>query len=124
VSVIDIWCVTCAAVRPHVVSEDLMACAGCSKICHGLGEGLAIAAFTVAELPPVDDMRPCAWCRETLPVDHDCPAGAVGCENNPPDGPTCGRCEPCCRAQAQSLAARDAEFRRDPYGSPSDIDIP
>lgn len=23
-------------------------------------------------MAPVDDMRPCPWCRDTLPADHDC----------------------------------------------------
>lgn len=69
----------------------------------------------------VQDMRDCRWCNETKPVGHDCPAGAVGCTTNPSDGPTCGARQACYRAQAQSLAA---EFTRDPYGSPSDIDIP
>lgn len=77
-SVIDIWCITCAAVRPHAANEDLMACTGCGQIRHGLGEGLAVAALTVAELPPVDDMRFCDYCRETFPADHNCPAGAGG----------------------------------------------
>jgi hypothetical protein len=69
-------------------------------------------------------MADCRWCNEKKPVGHDCPAGAVGCENNPPDGPTCGRCQPCYRAQAADLAARDDEHKRDPYGSPSDISFP
>ena len=72
----------------------------------------------------VQDMRDCAWCNAKKPVGHDCPAGAVGCTAGRDDGTTCGECEACTRAQTQSLAARDAEFRLDPYGSPSDIDTP
>jgi hypothetical protein len=113
-SVIDIWCITCAAVRPHAANEDLMACTGCGQIRHGLGEGLAVAALTVAEMPPVDDMRDCRWCNEKKPADHDCPAGAVGCTAGRGDGTTCGECGPCLDAQ-----------RSDPrYGSLNDLDIP
>lgn len=74
--------------------------------------------------PPVQDMRFCPYCRETKSVGHDCPAGAVGCTAGREDGTTCGVCPPCLAAQRQGLAARDAEFKRDPYGSPSDIDHP
>lgn len=123
-SVVPIWCAVCTAVRPHVANDERVSCIGCGNIRRDLGEGLAVAALTVAELAPVDDMRFCAWCNERKPVGHDCPAGAVGCTAGRDDGTTCGECGPCTRAQTQDLAARDAEFRLDPYGSPSDIDHP
>ena len=113
-SVINVWCVACHAVRRHVATDDMVACTGCGNIRRDLGEGLAVAALTVAELPPVDDMRDCAWCNEKKPVGHDCPAGAVGCTAGREDGTTCGECGPCLTAQ-----------RSDPrYGSQPDIDIP
>lgn len=70
-SVIDVFCPRCAAVRPHAANEALMACTGCGQIRRGLGEGLAVAALTVAELP-VEDMRFCIHCNETKPVGHAC----------------------------------------------------
>ena len=63
----------------------------------------------------VQDMRFCPYCNETKAVGHDCPAGAVGCTTNPPDGPTCGECVPCLNAQRADLIR---------YGSPNDLDHP
>lgn len=120
-SVIDIWCPSCRAVRPHAANDELVACTGCGAVRADLGEGLAVAALTVSELPPVVDMRFCRWCRESKPVGHDCPAGAVGCTLNPPDGPACGHCSGCLGTQAEDLSSRRAEFE---HGSPSDIDNP
>jgi hypothetical protein len=65
-------------------------------------------------LSVVEDMRDCGWCKEKLPADHDCPAGAVGCTTRQPDETPCGCCLRC-------LAAMATDPR---YGSHSDIDTP
>ncbi|HEY9370985.1 hypothetical protein [Streptomyces sp.] len=119
-SVIDVWCPSCGAVRPHAANDELVACTGCGAVRTDLGEGLAVAALTVAELPPVADMRPCPWCRETKAVGHDCPAGAVGCSEREPDNSPCGACQACISAMTADLGRR-AEFE---YGSPSDLYTP
>lgn len=118
-SVIEVFCRACNAVHPHAADDGVIVCTGCGLVLRVDADVLAFV-LTAAE-QPVLDMRFCPYCRETKPVGHDCPAGVVGCENNPPDGPTCGACQPCYRAQAQHLAVQD-DYRR--YGSQPDIDIP
>lgn len=73
------------------------------------------------ELVAVVEVRHCPWCRATLPVGHDCPAGAVGCLSRGATEPPCGACECCLTAQATDLALRADLIR---YGSPSDADTP
>jgi dissimilatory sulfite reductase (desulfoviridin) alpha/beta subunit len=72
----------------------------------------------------VEDMQYCPWCHERKPVDHHCPAGAVGCTTNPPDGLTCGECGPCIAAMTADLRRREHAYADDPYGSPSDLKNP
>jgi hypothetical protein len=119
-SVINIWCGACQGIRTHAIDATQAACTGCGNVRHDLGEGLALAALTVAEMP-VKDMRFCPWCRETKATDHDCPASAVGCTAGREDGSTCGECQPCTTAQSQWLDVRRAEFE---HGSPSDLHHP
>lgn len=115
-SVIDVWCPSCHAVRPHAANDELVACTGCGAVRTDLGEGLAVAALTVAELPPVVDVADCRWCNGMRPVGHDCPAGAVGCTSRAPDETPCGACLACIAAMTADLGR--AEFE---HGSPSDL---
>lgn len=80
-SVIEVWCPVCVGIRPHVADDSLTYCTGCQSRTD-LGEGLAVAALTVAELP-VDDMRFCDYCRDTLPADHGCPYGPPADSDTP-----------------------------------------
>jgi hypothetical protein len=63
----------------------------------------------------VQDMRWCPWCRSTLPADHVCPAGSVGCTQRAAEDTPCGVCAGC-------IAAMTADLAR--YGSPSDLHTP
>ncbi|MGA4989960.1 hypothetical protein [Nonomuraea bangladeshensis] len=67
----------------------------------------------------VIDMRFCPWCRSTLPADHVCPAGAVGCTSRPPDDTPCGCCLACIAAMTAHLSRAEYE-----HGSPSDLNHP
>ncbi|SET52179.1 hypothetical protein SAMN05421811_103298 [Nonomuraea wenchangensis] len=63
-------------------------------------------------------MRFCPWCRSTLPADHVCPAGAVGCTNRPPDDTPCGGCPACIAAMTADLARRADLIE---HGTPNDL---
>lgn len=119
-SVYDVFCDPCGAVRPHAAGDGLIVCTGCGLVREVDVRQLA-AVMAYAELLPVQDTRYCDWCRQTREVGHDCPAGAVGCTTNPPDGPTCGTCGACVAAMTADLRRREHPFADDPYGSPSDL---
>jgi hypothetical protein len=114
VSVIEVFCPSCLQVHPHAADETRLACTGCGVV-RAADEGLLVAALAVASMSPVQDVQYCPWRRSTLPADHDCSAGAVGCTPRQPDETPCGCCLRC-------LAAIAEDFAR--HGSPSDIDTP
>lgn len=82
-----VWCPTCRRPTDHASNGAEIVCLTCN---HVRPDDVPIL------MSQVQDMQRCDYCRETLPADHDCPAGY--------------------------LAARDDEHKRDPYGSPSDLD--
>jgi hypothetical protein len=91
-------CPACGAERgPHRYDGDELACLSCGTP-REVEPELVVAVL---------DMRFCDWCRATLPVGHDCPAGAVGCLTRGPADAACGACERCLAVQAADLAMRD-----------------
>lgn len=101
-----LFCFACRSRRSHDVSGSSAECCTC-------GARRPVEGDLIPSTPAVRDMRYCAWCRETKPADHVCPAGVVGCTTNSGDENPCGGCDRCLEAQAADLA-RD--------GSPSDLD--
>lgn len=109
-SVLEQWCGACQATHPHAAGHGMVVCTGCGLVNRVHPDLLALALSA----EPVQGVAFCRWCRETQPVGHDCPAGAVGCTERAADETPCGGCEACIAAQ-----------RSDPrYGSPSDLDAP
>ncbi|MFI6296779.1 hypothetical protein ACIBEJ_34680 [Nonomuraea sp. NPDC050790] len=113
-AVVSVFCHACKAVHPHAAGGELIVCTGCGSE-RAVDSTLLMAAVTVAE------MAFCPWCKETKPVGHDCPAGAVGCTERQPDETPCGVCARCQQVQLDDFQRR-SELGR--YGSPSDIDSP
>lgn len=111
---IDLPCPECHGVREHDFE-------GVEAACHSCGEVRLVEPDLIAAA--VIDMEPCDRCRATLPVGHDCDRDDTPCLSRTSLGP-CGICSVCLDAQVHALAGRDVEFARDPYGSPSDLDIP
>ncbi|TMR11063.1 hypothetical protein ETD86_37095 [Nonomuraea turkmeniaca] len=118
VVVFELECTACGAYCEHRYDGEETACTSCG---------------TPREVDPeliaaVLDMRPCAWCRETLPANHTCRPDEPSCESPAhlyPD--RCGICPTDLALQERSIAARaEAAAVQDVtlYGSPSDIDIP
>lgn len=108
---VTLWCQTCQRRRPHRPS-------GSSAVCQECGTRRPVEGDLLPAEPhetPVVDMRFCRWCNRTMPADHTCPAGAVGCAVNHPDDPPCGACDGCVAAQVADLTR---------YGSPIDLDHP
>lgn len=77
---------------------------GDELVCLSCGASRSPEAGLVAAVTGVEF---CPWCRATLPVGHDCPAGAVGCLTRGPADAACGACERCLAVQAADLAMRD-----------------
>lgn len=103
----------CGAVEPACMSRTQLVRCGACPAC------LAVVARAQSG-SPVQDLADCRWCNAMKPVGHDCPAGAVGCTTNPPEGPACGACSGCTGTQSVDLARR-AESE---HGSPPDLDSP
>lgn len=62
-----VWCPTCLKPTVHASNGEDLVCEECS---------LARPDDVPLLVSQVQDMRPCDYCRETLPADHICPAGA------------------------------------------------
>lgn len=99
----DQWCFDCKALHPHERAGNGVVCTGCG-ISTDVPAELLDMAFS--EPPQVEGMRPCPWCRESKPVGHDCPAGAIGCTERQPDETPCGGCGACVAAMTADLARR------------------
>lgn len=104
-------CTACGAEGSHRYDGDELACLSCG---------------TPREVDPefmasVLDMRPCGWCRATLPANHVCRPEEPSCESPAhlyPD--RCGICPTDLALQEADLARR-AEYE---HGSPSDLYAP
>jgi hypothetical protein len=98
-----------------VIFQDLLFCPGCrtSKL-HTFEDGAA-ACIRCGNVQNVDEtlactvieLRFCTWCRQTLPVGHQCAADETRCESRTRLG-TCGICAACLTAQVRWLAAMEA----------------
>ena len=108
---VTLYCQTCDRRRPHRCSGSSATCGTCGTVRPVEGDLLPAEPHET----PVVDMRFCRWCNRTMPADHVCPAGAVGCATRHPDEDPCGGCPGCLAAQ-HAMEAR--------YGSPSDLDHP
>jgi DNA-directed RNA polymerase subunit RPC12/RpoP len=108
---VHVWCQTCTATTAHLLATATITCPHC-RTARVVDEPVALVAEAISEPAPVQDMRDCGWCKERLPADHVCPAGAVGCTTRQPDETPCGACLGC-------IAAMTADLVR--YGSPSDL---
>lgn len=107
---LTLWCLTCQRRRLHDVSGSSATCKTCQTVRPVEGDLLPAEPHL-----RVVDMRFCRWCVATLPADHVCPAGSVGCMEREPAEDPCGACSHCLAAQMADLAR---------YGSPNDLDTP
>lgn len=105
-----------------LIFQDLLFCPGCrvSKL-HTFEDGAA-ACIRCGNVQFVDetlactviDLRFCVWCRETLPVGHQCAPDEAPCPRKTGLWP-CGVCDVCLKAQRADLVR---------HGSPSDLYTP
>ena len=104
-----LYCPDCDTTGEHDIDGQEVVCRSCWTVRMVEGDVLA----------SVVDMAYCSWCRETLPVAHECRPDETPCQSRTHLGP-CGICSICLNAQAADLARR-AEFE---HGSPPDYDTP
>lgn len=97
----ELRCEECGTSSTHLLEGEDAACLSCG----------AVRTVEPELLSAVVDMEPCGWCRETLPVGHECRPDPTPCQSRTQLGP-CGICDVCKAAQRADLAR---------YGSPSDL---